>query len=120
MSIKEASEIIGEEEPIEVIFESVPIPIYFKVKMRIRSLQDEVERLKERIDVLEKSETAFLIEISDEIAEKEIKGIIAEIKKRGEKVIDDIEIIKKLNIPIEQVDRIFNKLTKEGIVVERK
>lgn len=53
--------------------------------------------------------------ISDKLAGKEIKKFI-KIKKKGHPTIDDFEVMDALNLPIEQVDKILEKLEKEGYI----
>ena len=126
-TFKSASDIIKDEHLIpKPTFEGIPIKIYEwskieSVSRQINLLTKNVRLLQDKIENLEKSEMIFVAEkITDEMAESMIKNLIQELKKKGEKIIDDIEIIKKFNIPIEQVDKILDKLIKDGIIADRK
>lgn len=50
----------------------------------------------------------------DEQAEKSIRAFIDKKIRSRDFKIDDFEISEKLNIPIEQVDKVIKKLLKEG------
>ncbi len=52
--------------------------------------------------------------VSDEIAEKNIRNLIESAKILGMKRITESFIIERLNIPREQVARILPKIIKEG------
>lgn len=117
--VEEPSESVVDES--FVVFERVRIPIpLFQARRRIKDLEEEVKMLKTRMEILEENEYIVPIEISDEIAEKEIRAMIKEKKNQGIKTIDDVEIMKRFNIPIEQIDKTIKKLIKDDIIAKRK
>ena len=55
-------------------------------------------------------------EVSDEEAEIQIKECLTEIKKKGQKYVTFIDFYTALHLPPEQINRVMEKLEKEGIV----
>lgn len=86
------------------------------IEEELKELRTEVKRLRKAVEPVELE----VIEVSDETAEKVVREYITLMKKLGKTFIEDSEIEDKLNLPIEQVSRVFNKLLKEGVIRERK
>lgn len=118
MVFKEAVEIIGRDELIEVVYESVPIQIYFKAKHRIRDLETEVLSLRKSLTEIQ-SQMKFLKvvapSLTDEDAEKTIRDVLRKKKMNGIKRVDILSIMEETKIPVEQVSRIMKFLEKSGV-----
>ena len=129
MVIKYAPEIIGREEPLETIFNNsiILLPRFraeIKAKdMIIENLENKVETLRTAVEMLREAveqDRVVLINIPDKLAESEIRRFVIESKKRGITKFDDLEILERFRIPIEQIDKILKNLVKEGVISERK
>lgn len=59
-------------------------------------------------------------ELPDDVAETEIKNFIQAQKEKGIVRISDFEIAEKLDLPVDQVNKLLEKLEVDGIVIERK
>ena len=59
-----------------------------------------------------------LLNISDKEAEVKIRAFLQERKKQGLKDVNALDFYVYLHLPAPQVDRIMNKLIKEGLVKE--
>ena len=78
-----------------------------KISVVSQEVEGELESKRDKVVVLR--------EISQTEAEMEIRDFI----KCKTDTFDDIEIVEKLNIPIEQVDVILNKIKKEGKIRDK-
>ena len=85
------------------------------VEERIHRLEEEVHLLREAME----KESVVILEVSDKAAEDMIMSYISDKKILGISRFDDFELIEKLKLPIEQIDRILDRLEKKGVVVER-
>ena len=57
-------------------------------------------------------------EVSDEEAEVLMKEFLLEIKKKGIKSVGIFDFMDELKLPPEQINKIMEKLVKEGVVGE--
>lgn len=62
---------------------------------------------------LEREET-----VNDNIARYNIRAYLKEAKQQGQKEIGIIELLSKFNYPSEQIERVMERLEKEGVVKE--
>ncbi len=122
---KTATEIIKattkriENREVFVTYDDLLIPVSFERKMQ--DLEDELGLLKKEIREIKKSEVTLLIRtINDNMAEIEIKRFIKLKKKEGISSIDDFEIMERLKLPIEQIDKVLEKFERTGIIRERR
>ena len=124
MNISFASDIIKKPKEVRIQYGGKIITIPYGEELS--TLIDIVAELSKRIQKLEKeienikTQSIFIYELPEKEAEMKIKRFILEKKEKGEMVFDDLEIMEKLKIPLEQVDRILEKLEKEGVIRERK
>lgn len=84
-------------------YEDISIENLFK---KIKYLEDEVERLKT-------CNQPYVI--SDSEAEEKIKSYLIDLKKKGIKKVSIIDIIERLHLPAEQIDKIMEKLKNNGV-----
>lgn len=91
-----------------------------KIKYSIEDINTGLNNLKNDIDKIKKIlEPKKLSIIPNTIAEKLIRAFVDKKIKSKVFIIDDFEISEKLNIPIEQVDLVIEKLLKDGILYEQ-
>ncbi len=64
------------------------------------------------------TETYQVQEVSDEEAEVLMKEFLLEIKKKGIKSVGIFDFMDELKLPPEQINKIMEKLVKEGVVGE--
>ena len=64
------------------------------------------------------TETYQVQEVSDEQAEVLMKEFLLEIKKKGIKSVGIFDFMDELKLPPEQINKIMEKLVKEGVVGE--
>ncbi len=119
--IKEiASDILSREELIRINYNGKDITAIKWVKEvqgskeAVSEINKYIERLVEKI-ISEKERSRNL---PDEIAEKEILFLLENSKKEKITNINIIEIMQKLRLPAEQIERIMEKLEKAGKVRE--
>ncbi|MBI2175792.1 hypothetical protein HYU40_00385 [Candidatus Woesearchaeota archaeon] len=62
---------------------------------------------------LEREET-----VSDNIAKASIKEYLKELKKSGGKKVGIIDLLSKFSYPPQQIERVMEKIEKEGLVKE--
>ena len=62
---------------------------------------------------LEREET-----VSDGVVKANIKSFLKELKKSGGKNVGMIELLSKFSYPSQQIERVMEKLEKEGVVKE--
>lgn len=112
-------QIYEEDENLEqeVIFDKQVITRY-RYKGSAKPLIDEINYLKEEIQKLKLNKTQKICLVDDEEAEMQIEDLIKRFKSQSIKNIDIIDIISKLNLPIEQIEKIMTKLEKEKRVIE--
>ncbi len=104
-----------------VRYEQTAIQIPFNLQERKdRIFFDILKNLKKEVDDLKKREKYFEAyipkEISDEEARLELISYLKKNKKEGRGRVTVLDITSYLNIPAEQVERILEKLEKEGAV----
>lgn len=81
-------------------------------KMFRRGLKQEIK--EEVLDEIRESESITVIErVDEEKAKQKIKTYLQSKKSKGEKKVDDIEMMEELEIPIEQVNEIIDKYTSD-------
>lgn len=92
------------------------------VEIRVRALEkkmNELERLKkeleQKISIIEKHKM-YPKKIDNISAEKQIIELLKEYKIKGKTKINITRIASSLNLPIDQVDDILDKLESEGII----
>jgi tRNA G26 N,N-dimethylase Trm1 len=78
----------------------------------LKSLQDEVDRLKKEREELE------LLYITKDQARKRIIDFLKSKKNEGHGKIEIFEISSHLKIPAQQIEEILDALLKEGLVKE--
>lgn len=94
--------------------------VNMKIKYSIEDINTGLNNLKNDIDKIKKIlEPKKLSIIPNTIAEKLIRAFVDKKIKSKVFIIDDFEISEKLNIPIEQVDLVIEKLLKDGILYEQ-
>ncbi len=81
----------------------------------MKNLYQEVEYLKEEVKVL-KSHILITETLNDYNAEKKIRELINEFRTEGKKNISILDLIYSLHIPMEQANKIMEKLQREGFV----
>lgn len=88
------------------------------VDEKLDMLYDYMEVLRDEIKSLKREENNkphiydMSREVSDKIAEDEIKVFLRKLKDEGETKFDTLDIIFELNLPSEQIERIIEKLRK--------
>ena len=112
-------QIYEEDETLEqeVIFDKQVVTRY-RYKGSAKPLIDEINYLKEEIQKLKLNKTQKICLVDDEEAEMQIEDLIKRFKLQNIKNIDIIDIISKLNLPIEQIEKIMIKLEKEKRIIE--
>jgi len=78
-------------------------------------IQRQIDDLQIRVKKLETQRERFK-DIPYEIAEKQVIQMLKDIKKSGREKTNILELSKQLNLSIEQIDDIIEKLEKEGLV----
>ena len=78
------------------------------------SLLDKIEGLEKKVSRLEQGVTPIKI-ISDELAEEKIKAYLIAKKNEGHMKIDLIDIVNDVCLPVEQIEKIMEKLKSKGV-----
>jgi len=84
-------------------------------KLEILSLRMKFDSLEERVNLLERRDEQPG-SISYEFAEKQVIQLLKAFKTMGKEKINILEIAHQLNLPVNQIDEILEKLEKEGII----
>ncbi len=122
MTLKELSTTEKKEKPI---FET-PIDTFSFSESRVVVDFDDWQKMKEKVEELEKrirgifeqKEIIKFRKISDAKAKKEITAFILEIKEKGVRKINILEIFSNLNLPPEQIEKVMKKFEQEKKVTK--
>ncbi|QQG40148.1 MAG: hypothetical protein HYS81_01930 [Candidatus Aenigmatarchaeota archaeon] len=127
-TIRRAIDIVGEDEPIQTVFErlSIPLPVFRAQQQRLRSLEDEVDFLRQEVVSLRRQHEMHGMHesitkdrrISDMEAEKEITQLILREKSAGNTKLSVFFVSTELALSGEQVQRVFDKFVKAGKMSE--
>lgn len=81
----------------------------------MKDLYEEVQYLKQEVKEL-KSHILITENIDDNNAEKKIRNLVNDFRVKGKKCISIIDLTYGLHIPMEQANKIMEKLKQEGFV----
>lgn len=101
----------------EIVFDRQVITRY-TYKGSAKPLIDEINYLKEEMQKLKLSKGNKICLINDEEAKIQIGKLLTRFKTQNIKNIDVIDIIKELNLPVEQIERLMGKLEQEKKVLQ--
>ena len=103
---------------VHLVTAAFQVPILIS---KLKLVESRLEKLETEIkEIREAGVFISFEEIPDSKAKIKIEKVIADAKETRIKEIDDFEIMERLNLPIEQVDRILGELEKEGTIRERR
>ena len=85
---------------------------------KMESMLEEISQLRKEVEELKKDRLHISWSIPDDEAKMRIQTLIKQMKEEGIKKIDMLDIITKLNLPVEQVEKVMTKLEKENLVIE--
>ena len=93
------------------------IPVIELLLKDVKKLETEIQLLKDEHKRLQQLEQKEFIIINDDEASERIIDLIKQFKSNKKMKIDVIDILTKFKIPPDQLERIMNKLEKEGIIL---
>ena len=85
---------------------------------KVETMLEEISQLRKEVEELKKDRLHTPWAIPDNEAKMRIRTLIKQMKEEGIKKIDMLDIITRLNLPVEQVEKIMTKLEEENLVKE--
>jgi hypothetical protein len=78
-----------------------------ELRFQVFELKNEIERLK--------SEQPVMLKVDDVAARCEIESFLAELKNNGIERVNILDIMAKLKLPSDQIERVMKSLRKSGV-----
>jgi len=130
--VKSALDILGKQSSNSPLFVQY-IPQYLdelqknykeymlSVPDRVKILEGQIGKItseneKLRQELLQHRPAEMKIEVPDKIAESMVIQYLKNYKKNGEDRVNILCIVNDLCLPVEQIDRILDKLEDEGVI----
>ena len=92
-------------------------PVIESLLKDVKKLETEIQLLKSEHKKFQQLERKEFIIINDDEASERIIDLINQFKNNQKMTIDVIDILTIFNIPLDQLERIMNKLEKEKIIL---
>lgn len=88
-------------------------------KERVDLLETKMEKMRKEIKELKEERKKMILinmpNVSDKDAEKQVRNYLEMFRSKATKKVSLLDIMSKLNLPPEQIERVMKRLEREGV-----